>query len=128
VDGLMMFSCEGIQGMDLREISFGHVLDVGGDHRLFLGCSLSGYKDSMQGLSGLGVCVFASKGFGLWQSPLRRCSRAPPPARPHGALSCSCTARCLVEHAAGSCVGSVVLLLLPPNVKCLLLHCSSRRS
>jgi hypothetical protein len=67
VDGLMMFSCEGIQGMDLREISFDHVLDVGGDHRLFLGCSLSGYKDSMQGLSGLGVCVFASKVFGLWQ-------------------------------------------------------------
>jgi hypothetical protein len=27
-------------------------------------------------------------------------------------LSCSCTARCLIEHAAGSCVGSVVLLLL----------------
>jgi hypothetical protein len=27
-------------------------------------------------------------------------------------LSCSCTARCLVKHAAGSCVGSVVLLLL----------------
>jgi hypothetical protein len=27
-------------------------------------------------------------------------------------LSCSCTARCLVEHAAGSCVGSVVVVLL----------------
>jgi hypothetical protein len=27
---------------------------------LFLGCPLSGYKDSMQGFSGLGVCVFAS--------------------------------------------------------------------
>ena len=64
VDGLMMFSCKGIQGMDLREIS---VLNVGGDHRLFLGCSLSGYKDSMQGFSGLGVCVFALKVFGLWQ-------------------------------------------------------------
>jgi hypothetical protein len=51
----------------LREYSFGHVLDVGGDHRLFLGCPLSGYKDSMQGFSGLGVCVFASKAFGLWQ-------------------------------------------------------------
>ena len=64
VDGLMMFSCKGIQGMDLREIS---VLNFGGDHRLFLGCSLSGYKDSMQGFSGLGVCVFALKVFGLWQ-------------------------------------------------------------
>ena len=60
----MMFSCKGIQGMDLREIS---VLNFGGDHRLFLGCSLSGYKDSMQGFSGLGVCVFALKVFGLWQ-------------------------------------------------------------
>jgi hypothetical protein len=27
-------------------------------------------------------------------------------------VSCSCTARCLVEYAAGSCVGGVVLLLL----------------
>jgi hypothetical protein len=68
VDGLMMSSCKvNIQGMDLREISFDHVLNVGGDHRLFLGCSLSGYKDSMQGFSGLGVCVFALKAFGLWQ-------------------------------------------------------------
>ena len=64
VDGLMMFSCKGIQGMDLREISFDHVLNVGGGHRLFLGCSLSGYKDSMQGLSGLGVCLCVCfKGF-----------------------------------------------------------------
>jgi hypothetical protein len=67
VDGLMMFSCIGIQWMDLRELSFDHVLNVGGDHRLFLGCPLGGYKDSMQGFSGLGVCVFASKAFGLWQ-------------------------------------------------------------
>jgi hypothetical protein len=52
---------------DLREPPFDHVLDVGGGHRLFLGCPLSGYKDPMQGLSGLGVCVFASKVFGLWQ-------------------------------------------------------------
>jgi hypothetical protein len=27
-------------------------------------------------------------------------------------LSCSCTARCLVELAAGSCVGSVVVVVL----------------
>jgi hypothetical protein len=67
VDGLVMFSCNGIQWMDLRKPSFDHVLNVGGDHRLFLGCPLSGYKDSMQGFSGLGVCVFASKAFGLWQ-------------------------------------------------------------
>ena len=53
--------------MDLREPSFEHILDVGGDHRLFLGCPLSGYKDSMHGFSGLDVCVFASKVFGLWQ-------------------------------------------------------------
>jgi hypothetical protein len=53
--------------MDLREPPFDHALDVGGDHRLFLGCHLSGYKDSMQGSSGLGVCVLASKVFGLWQ-------------------------------------------------------------
>jgi hypothetical protein len=55
VDGLMMFSCKDIQWMDLRGPSFDHVLDVGGDHRLFLGCLLSGYKESMQGFSGLGV-------------------------------------------------------------------------
>jgi hypothetical protein len=51
--------------MDLRGPSFDHVLNVSGDHRLFLGRPLSGYKDSMQGFSGLGVCVFASKVFGL---------------------------------------------------------------
>jgi hypothetical protein len=53
--------------MDLRGPSFDHVLDVGGDHRSFLGCPLSGYTDSMQGLSGLGVCVFALKAYGIWQ-------------------------------------------------------------
>jgi hypothetical protein len=39
-------------------------------------------------------------------------------------LSCSCTARCLVEHAAGSCVGSVVLLLLSLLLLLLLLRIS----
>jgi hypothetical protein len=38
-----------------------------GQPRSKLGCPLSGYKDSMQGFSGLGVCVFAYKIFGLWQ-------------------------------------------------------------
>ena len=62
-----MFSCKDIQWMDLREPVSDHVLDVGGDHRLYLGRPLSGYKDSMQGFSGLGVSVFASNVFGLWQ-------------------------------------------------------------
>ena len=54
--------------MDLRGPSFDRVLDVGPPFVLgFLGYPLSGYKDSMQGLSGLGVYVFASKAFGLWQ-------------------------------------------------------------
>ena len=62
-----------IQWVDLREPPFDHVLNVGGDHCLFLGFPLSGYKDSMQGLSvWIGcVCVFASKVFGLWR--LRFC-------------------------------------------------------
>jgi hypothetical protein len=62
-----VFSCKDIQWMDLREPVSDHVLDVGGDHRLYLGRPLSGYKDSMQGSSGLGVWVFASKAFGLRQ-------------------------------------------------------------
>ena len=65
-----MFSCKDIQWIDLSEPFLEHVLDVGGDHRLFLGRPLSGYKKTMQGSSGLGVCVFASKAFGLWQGPL----------------------------------------------------------
>jgi hypothetical protein len=59
-----MFRCKDIQWMDLHGPPFDHVLDVGGDHRLFLGCPLSGYKDSMQGPSGLGGCLFVCfKGF-----------------------------------------------------------------
>jgi hypothetical protein len=65
-----MFSCKDIQWIDLSVPFLEHVLDVGGDHRLFLGRPLSGYKKTMQGSSGLGVCVFASKAFGLWQRPL----------------------------------------------------------
>jgi hypothetical protein len=51
VDGLMMFSCKGIQGMDLREIS---VLNFGGDHRLiyvYVGAARADSRRSGVGLA-----------------------------------------------------------------------------